>query len=68
VAGLRADIDLVGRGPTKNLDFANTVGAKTAVLVGEKEARAGSVALRVMKTGTQSVVALDGLAEAIRGA
>jgi histidyl-tRNA synthetase len=68
VAGLRADIDLVGRGPTKNLDFANTVGAKTAVLVGEKEARAGSVALRVMKTGTQSVVALDGLAEAIRAA
>src|SRR2546421_875258 len=66
IAGLRADIDLVGRGPTKNLDYANTVRAKTAVLVGEKEARAGSVALRIMKTGSQSVVALDGLAEAIR--
>jgi histidyl-tRNA synthetase len=66
VAGLRADIDLVGRGPTKNLDYANALGARTAVLVGEKEARAGSVALRVMKTGAQSVVALDGLAEAIR--
>jgi histidyl-tRNA synthetase len=35
-------------------------------LVGEKEARAGSVALRIMKTGAQSVVPLDGLAEAIR--
>jgi histidyl-tRNA synthetase len=66
VAGLRADIDLVGRGPTKNLDYANAVGARTAVLVGEKEARAGSVALRNMKTGAQSVVALDGLAEAVR--
>jgi histidyl-tRNA synthetase len=66
VAGLRADIDLVGRGPTKNLDYANSVGARTAVLVGEKEARAGSVALRIMKTGAQSVVPLDGLAEAIR--
>ena len=38
-AGLRADIDLVGRGPTKNLDYANAIGVRTAVLVGEKEAK-----------------------------
>jgi histidyl-tRNA synthetase len=67
-AGLRADIDLVGRGPTKNLDYANAVGAKTAVLVGEKEAKAGSVALRDMKSGDQRTVALDALVESIRGA
>ena len=67
-AGLRADIDLVGRGPTKNLDYANAVGAKTAVLVGEKEAKAGSVALRDMKSGDQRTVLLDALVESIRGA
>src|SRR5439155_1206028 len=36
-AGLAADIDLVGRGPSKNLDYANAIGARYAVLLGEKE-------------------------------
>ena len=65
-ASLRADIDLMGRGPTKNLDYANAVGARTAVLVGEKEAKAGAVALRDMKSGAQRDVPLDSLIEAIR--
>ncbi len=65
-ASLRADIDLLGRGPTKNLDYANAVGARTAVLVGEKEAKAGAVALRDMKSGAQRDVPLDSLIEAIR--
>src|SRR5881296_4358236 len=65
-ARLRADIDLMGRGPTKNLDYANAVGARTAVLVGEKEAKAGAVALRDMKSGAQRDVPLDSLIEAIR--
>src|SRR3989449_247099 len=67
-ARLRADIDLMGRGPTKNLDYANAVGARTAVLVGEKEAKAGAVALRDMKSGAQRDVPLDSLIEAIRSA
>src|SRR5881397_421030 len=67
-ARLRADIDLMGRGPTKNLDYANSVGARTAVLVGEKEAKAGAVALRDMKSGAQRDVPLDSLIEAIRSA
>src|SRR3989442_4278585 len=67
-ASLRADIDLLGRGPTKNLDYANAVGARTAVLVGEKEAKAGAVALRNMKSGAQRDVPLDSLIEAIRNA
>ncbi|MEE9592060.1 MAG: histidine--tRNA ligase, partial [Thermoplasmata archaeon] len=36
-AGLSADVDLVGRGPSKNLDHANAIGTRTAVLVGERE-------------------------------
>src|SRR2546428_2574376 len=67
-ARLRADIDLMGRGPTKNLDYANAVGARTAVLVGEEEAKAGAVALRDMKSGAQRDVPLDSLIEAIRSA
>src|SRR5207247_5916859 len=36
-AGLGSDVDLVGRGPSKNLDYANAIGARTAILVGERE-------------------------------
>ena len=68
VAGLRADIDLVGRGPTKNLDYANAIGARTAVLVGEKEAKVGAVALRDMRSGAQRDVPVDRLVETIRSA
>src|SRR5213596_285558 len=31
--GFSADIDLVGRGPSKNLDYANAMGARFAVIV-----------------------------------
>lgn len=51
--GLKVDIDLVGRGPSKNLDYANAMGARWAVLVGEKELANGNVALRNMETGEQ---------------
>jgi histidyl-tRNA synthetase len=66
-AGLRADIDLVGRGPTKNLEYANAIGARHAVLVGEKELKGGAVAVRDMKTGAQREVSIETLVRAIRG-
>lgn len=66
-AGLRADIDLVGRGPSKNLEHANALRARFAVLLGEKELKGGSVALRDMETGEQREESLETLAAAIRG-
>ena len=66
-AGLRADIDLVGRGPSKNLDYANAIQARYAILVGEKETRGGSVAVRDMANGQQREVSLETLVAAIRG-
>ena len=65
-AGLRADIDLVGRGPSKNLDYANAIGARYAVLVGERELNAGTAGLRDLATGEQRDVPLAALAEQIR--
>src|SRR3990170_8239021 len=60
--GLAVDIDLVGRGPSKNPDYPDAVGARWAVLVGEKELAAGNVALRNMETGDQREVAVAQLA------
>ncbi|TLZ53348.1 MAG: histidine--tRNA ligase [Methanobacteriota archaeon] len=63
--GLKVDIDLVGRGPSKNLDYANAMGARWAVLVGDKELAKGNVALRNMETGEQREVAVAELASVL---
>jgi len=63
--GLRVDIDLVGRGPSKNLDYANAIRARWAILVGEKELANGNVALRNMETGEQREVAVAELASVL---
>ena len=65
-SGLGADIDLVARGPSKNLDYANAIGARFAVLLGERELKAGRATVRDMATGAQREVALDDLVDAVR--
>jgi histidyl-tRNA synthetase len=65
-AGFAADVDLVGRGPSKNLDYANTVGARFAVLVGEKELKGDAVAVRDLKSGKQEQVSLETLVDSLR--
>ncbi len=67
-AGLSADIDLVGRGPSKNLDYANAIRARYAVLVGERELKAEKVSLRNLASGEQREVPVGILAEEIRRA
>jgi histidyl-tRNA synthetase len=63
--GLSCDMDLNERGPSKNLDYANAVGARIAVLVGEDEWSKGSVAVRDMQSGDQKEVSTEKLAEEI---
>src|SRR2546426_1360542 len=67
-AGLEADIDLIGRGPSKNLDYANAIGARFAVLLGERELKQGRATVREMATGVQREVALDDLVDTVRNA
>ena len=66
-AGLSADVDMVGRGPSKNLDYANGVGARFALLVGEREWAEGKVALKDLGDGTQREVAVEEVPPLIRG-
>ena len=65
-AGLGADIDLIGRGPSKNLDYANAIGARFAVILGERELKQGRATVREMATGVQREVALDDLVDTVR--
>jgi len=60
-AGVSADIDLLGRGPSKNLDYANAIRARLAVLVGDAELKKGRVAVKDLDSGKQEELALEAL-------
>jgi len=60
-AGVSGDIDLLGRGPSKNLDYANAIRARFAVLVGEAELKKGRVAVKDLDSGKQEELTLEGL-------
>src|SRR5437867_5528479 len=65
-SGVSADIDLLGRGPSKNLDYANAIRARFAVLVGETEAKKGIVAVKDLDSGKQEEVRLEGIVARVR--
>ncbi|HLF22877.1 MAG TPA: His/Gly/Thr/Pro-type tRNA ligase C-terminal domain-containing protein, partial [Burkholderiales bacterium] len=72
VSGLRADgiacdVDLMRRGPSKSLDYANAIGARHVVLLGEKELSRGVATVKEMSSGTQTEVKLDALNQALGG-
>ena len=58
---LSASIDLSKRGLSKQLDYANKIGAEKAVIIGPKELAGGSVKIRDMKSGNEEEVNLDKL-------
>jgi histidyl-tRNA synthetase len=63
--GITSDMDLIGRGPSKNLDYANSMGAKRVVFVGEDEWSRSSVSVKDMQTGEQKDVLVDKLIETL---
>ena len=52
--GINSDMDLVGRGLSKNLDYVNSYGIPYALIIGEKEIKSKKYTLRDMKTGKES--------------
>ena len=66
-AGVSTDIDLLARGPSKNLDYANALRARFAVLIGEAEVKKGLVAVKDLDSGKQEEMSLEALIERARG-
>ena len=65
-AGVSADMAFRGN-MKKRMQKADASGARYAVIIGEDELARGEAALKDLADGTQRAVALDGLAEAVRG-
>jgi len=64
--GIKADIDLLGRGISKNLKFANSMGIPSVVFLGQQELKEGKVKIRDMKSGEEKMVAMDAVVEVLK--
>jgi histidyl-tRNA synthetase len=64
--GIPTDVDLMRRNLGKNFKYADAIGAKSVVIVGEKEAALGSVTVRDLKTGEQRLVAMGDLCKSFK--
>ncbi|MFH2020955.1 MAG: histidine--tRNA ligase [archaeon] len=58
-AGIKTDYDYMGRGISKNLDYANAMGIPFVIFIGEKELAENKVKLRDMKTGEEEMMSVD---------
>lgn len=58
-AGLRAERDLCARSLKAQMKYANKIGAKYSIVIGEDEAKSNSAVLKNMNTKTETTVSLD---------
>ena len=60
-SGIKADIDLMGKGISKNLEFANSLGIPYVLFIGPDELKQNKVKLRDMKTGEEEMFTIKEL-------
>lgn len=64
-AGVCAECDTVERSVKAQMKYANKIGAKYSVILGDSELESGQVELKEMETGEKETVALADLAEVL---
>ncbi|MDR1796270.1 MAG: histidine--tRNA ligase [Clostridiales Family XIII bacterium] len=67
-AGFIIEIDAAGRGMKGQFKYADHIGARHAIVLGDEELAAGEATVKDMTTGEQRRVAADALAAALQGA
>lgn len=58
-AGLGAQFDIVGRGLKAQMKYANKIGAKYSIVLGDNEIENGKAVLKNMENGTQTEVCIS---------
>lgn len=64
--GVKADVDLMNRGLSKLLNYANVLQIPFVAILGEKEAKENKITLRDMKTGKQELINLEELIKKLK--
>lgn len=62
-ASIKTDIDLLGRGLSKNLDYADKLKIPYVIIVGPKDLEENQVTIRNMKTGKEEKVLIKNIVE-----
>lgn len=65
--GIRAEMDIMGRGISKNLTYANSYAIPFVIIIGEEELKQKKVKLKNMKSGTEELVSVKWAVEKIKG-
>ncbi len=65
-AGVDTDMDIMGRGPSKNMDYANKLGIPFVLFVGEDELKAKKYKLKDMKTGKEEMLTVSGIVKKVK--
>jgi histidyl-tRNA synthetase len=65
-SGVKADIDLIGRNITKNLDYASKYGIPFVLIVGPKELESGEYKLKDMVNGREDMLSFEGVVKNVR--
>lgn len=66
LADIPAEVDLSRKKFKKLLNYANKIGVKYTVLVGERDLEEGNVTVKNMESGEQELIAIDKVAEFIK--
>jgi histidyl-tRNA synthetase len=68
LSGIYTDINMTKRSISKQLEFANSIGAKYAVIVGDQERTSNKAKVRDMTTGTEELLDLNALLSKLKSA
>lgn len=63
--GIWAETDICGRGLKAQMRYANKIGARFSVVLGDNELESGIAKLKNMETGEEQEISLDSLAKAL---
>ena len=64
--GIKTEVDLVGRGISKNLSYANTLEIPYVLFVGQDELKEGKLKLRDMKKGEEFMISMEEVCSKLR--
>lgn len=64
--GVKAEIDLLERGISKNLNYANSLNIPFVIIIGEKELKAKKIKLKDMKSGKEQLLTIASAIEKIK--
>jgi histidyl-tRNA synthetase len=56
---IKADIDLLRRGISKSLKYANSIRASKSIIIGPEELKYDSIKIKNMATGDQNIIKID---------